>query len=49
MTKMAAIFHMVKTEKKVFVSRTSRSMTLKIGMMNCVRKCYRDCSNNDPG
>ena len=49
MTKMAAMPIYVKKRKKKtrFVSRTRGSVA--IGMEHCVRECYLDCSNYDPG
>ena len=49
MTKMAAMPIYGKNLKKIFVSGTKRSVTLKLGMQHRVHECYQVCSNDDPG
>ena len=47
MTNMAAMLIYDKNLKHIFFSRANRPMTLKLGMLNFVRKYHQACSNYD--
>ena len=49
MTNMAAMPIYGKNFKKIFFSRTTRLMTLKLSKQHSVWEYYQDCSNYDPG
>ena len=48
MANMTAMPICGENHKKIFFSRTSRLMTLKLGMYHCLCDCYQGCSNYDP-